>query len=347
MPERAGSAPPSASHFADPLVLSLGRAVGFKAGVFVQGSSVLAAIIQEAGYDPENLSQYGDPNKGWRLGGRGPTAGFRRRIQRAFRNTKQCSTPLTMKGPGRGSWGLTKAGVVRARALTGGCNLTGDFLDSRLRATGGMDGALMSLLRAALTKRLPRSASADLVDGHIHNCFVRLISRDSLRERLLRGQAVPDTLLATYAVRSGFTDIRRMATNPVCRELYGARTERERETGRLPQEKLPPQGAVNWRREGEYLVVNDFADTTAPEPVELLQDRTEFEALWSSVERAVRTRKPKAWTRYLGVLRMRFEGFTVKEIAAAEGVSQHRASSIVSEARRCLREARQTGALLS
>ena len=343
MPECAGPRPPSAFHFVEPLITALGKATKFKSGVFVRGCSVLDDIIRGAGYDPKNLAQYGDPALGWRLSGWKPL-GFRRRVQRTFWNARTCKNPLVTKGPETGLWGLTEAGVARARLLTGGRNLTAEFLDRRLKATGGADGSLMGLLRASVTKRLPRSASAGLVDEHLHNWFVRFIGRDSLRERLLRGQAVPDTLLATYAVRSGFTDIRKMGTDPVCRELYGARTEREREAQQRKRAPLSRED-VTWKQEGSHLVVGDFRDTDTQDASQEFLDTVEFETLWANVERAVRTRKPKAWPRYLEVLRMRFEGFTVKEIAGVEGVSRYRASSIVSEARRCLREAREVGTL--
>ena len=76
-----------------------------------------------------------------------------------------------------------------------------------------------------------------------------------------------------------------------------------------------------------------------------MDDWVQFDGIMEQIEDIVRRKKPKAWMRYVGIIRMRVSGFTVKEIAKEEGVSHHRAASIVAEARRCMKEATSPAAL--
>jgi len=339
---RSASMLPPTINFQEPMLRTLAKATRFKPGDFVDCGPVILDTLRDMGHDPDNL-----PND-WILGSK---KGIARCVREAFRFAhRDWKEPLTMKGDKPGQWGLTRKGVAKAKNLMGGNgrNLTSAYLDQRFSDTGGMNGQLMLLLRSCVAKKLPVSATTGIVDDHIHNCILRLVQRDSLRERLLSGRLVPDTLLASYVVRSGYTDIRKMGTEPVCRELYGAKTEREREKG-LKRNPLTDPRLVWGPGSGsdESLTVTDIEDTVSLDPAQKVMDEVDFEVIWADVEEAVKSRKPKAWARYLGVIKMRLDGWPVKEIAEAEGVSPYRAASIMAEARRCVRDAHSNGEMVA
>lgn len=215
-----------------------------------------------------------------------------------------------------------------------GKNATSKFLDKRIRDTGGLRGSFMSVLKAAVISKLPVSNTVGMVEDHIQNCFMRLVQRDSLRDRLAAGHRITDQQIAMFAVRAGYTDIRDSGTDPVCRELFGARTERERERGVVTQPITDPR--VVWaspdsdEAPGTWI---DIADTAANQ-----EDEMQFAQIWQRLEGAIRKHKQSpAADRYIGILRAKVDGNTVNDIADEEDVSNFRATSMMAEIRRVLR----------
>lgn len=343
--------PPTPKEFFPFLLRVLGKAVNFKTGVYVDGASITINVIKMMGYNPDTLEAHGDPTDGWRYeeGVNSGSYGFRFRVRYAFKGGwYKCAHPLTARGK-RGQWGLTEAGVEEARRL---CalptrNMTALFLENRIKKTGGLNGTLYNLLRSSVTAKLPLSAASGIVEDHVQNCLTRLISRDSLRTRILAGKNIPDSLLATYAVRAGFTDIRDMGTNPVTREMFGARTERERAKGITISETITDPRVI-WGKDSDSRseIIDVAADPSSFGSIQNLIEWEDFQKCMADIEEVIRERKPRAGDRYMEVLRMKFSGFTVPEIAAEEGVTPFRAASIIAEARRCLKKARKEQALL-
>ncbi len=351
VPLPSSKTPPTPKEFFPFLLQILGKAVNFKAHVFVLGSEITIPVIEKMGFNPATIHTLGDPKLGWRMdGGTGENGsyGFRSRVWYAFKGGRyKCKIPLTEKGP-RGKWGLTEAGVEEARRLCGipTRNLTALFLEERLKKTGGLSGSLWRLLQLAVSAKLPLSVKAGIIEDHIQNCMLHLIARDSLRERILSGRPIPDTLLATYAVRAGFNDIRDMGTNPVTREMFGARTERERAKG-IVTTPISDSRVVWSKKDSDSAVIVDVAaDPWANGATRNVDEWKDFQKYMANVEEVIRLKKPQAGTRYLGILRMKLSGFTTSEIATEEGISVVRAASMIAEARRCLKEARCEGSLL-
>jgi len=193
------------------------------------------------------------------------------------------------------------------------------------------------MMIGAVSSKLPISAHTDKVEDHVQNCLLRLIRRDSLRERILAGKKIPNSLLATYAVRAGYTDIRDEGKDPVARELYGARTQTEIQKGVLAKSPVGNNHVVWQKEEGHAAEMLDIS--CSEDPLHVTEDWMQFEGVMEQVEDLVRHKKPKAWMRYVGIIRMRVCGFTIRDIASEEGVSTHRAASIVAEARRVVKEA--------
>ena len=340
--------PPAPSFFRDSFFRQVGKDVRFKPDTpFTLNHDLLLKIIRDAGFDPDNLSQYGHPEDGWRLTGIKKPEGLLRRVWRLGQHLKRGARHLIRQWDIH-RWVLTKAGIEHARKLCGmpGRNLTATYLEERIQITGGLTGSLWQTLRSTVSAKLPISAAAGIVDDHIQTCLMHLIARDSLREKIITGKKIPDTLLATYAVRTGLSDIRDMGTNPVTRERLGARTERERAKGVI----LGPlsDARIVWAKDeiGQAAISDIAGDPLADGSVQSLDEWEDFQTYMACIEQVILKKKPKAVNRYLGVIRMRVSGFTISEIAEQEGVTTYQAAAIVAEARRCLQEARKKGSLL-
>jgi len=338
--ERNAATPPSFRLFHNPLIKILGKVTRFRASKLVPMSAVVPDMVREAGFDPDHLGDYGDPKDGWRIKGNTPPSGFNRRAALAYyhAHADHPKNPLSIQASHRGHWGLTRAGIAASKLL---CrkNSTALFLEERLKGPKGLKGPFWNHLRNSISKRLPKSAEADTVDDHIQNCWLKMIRLDALRTRIEAGLHINASHLITYATRTAFTDIRNMGTEPVCRELYGARTERERRRGTY----LPPirdSRLSGYRKSATATTWVDVVDTGLT-----LDERVSFEQMWLLVEKVIRTKKPNAGARYVKIVEALFKGFTVKDIASDETVSPYRAAGIIAEARRCMREAAKDGML--
>lgn len=221
-------------------------------------------------------------------------------------------------------------------------NYTSEWLAKHLRpAPGQTESVLMKKMRAAVRAKCPISASAGKVDDHVQEYLLKLVRRDGLRKKILAGSKITYSHLASYAVRSAWSDARNAGTEPVERELYGARTERERRNwakeGKPETRRTKADKRIVWGRgaDGEVGVVGVVDKACG---VDLsFQQRKDFEAMWSRVEAVMRAKKPLAWKRYAGILKMRYLGFSADEIAKAENVSTFRAASLIQEAKKAIR----------
>lgn len=214
-----------------------------------------------------------------------------------------------------------------------GPNVTSKFLDKRIRDTGGLHGSFMTILKSAVIAKLPVSNTVGLVEDHIQNCFERLVRRDSLRDRLAAGHHITDQQIAMFAVRAGYTDIRDSGTDPVSREMVGARTEREREKGVVTQPITDPR--VVWASPDSGEAPGTWVDIADNAPNQ--EDDMQFIQVWERLKDTIRKHKPNAADRYIGILRAKMEGNTVGDIANGEDVSNFRATSMMVEIRRVLR----------
>ena len=234
------SHPPRPRFFQPFLIRTLAQALNFQSNTFVSHKTIIPAVLRKAGFDPEALSDYGDPAMGWRREGHGPNGlnGLNLIISYAFRNLYRhdkhttLRKKITMQGEKPGEWGLTEAGVWEAQRLEleqSEGNLTSLYLSQLLEATGGYNGKVINQMRLALSIRLPKSLAADGIDDHLHNFFDRLIRRDSLRKVLKAGYRPNLKTLISFAVRSAYTDCRGMGVDALTRQLFKARTTRELE----------------------------------------------------------------------------------------------------------------------
>jgi hypothetical protein len=327
-----------------PILKVMGVLSGHTAGKALGQYLVLNALLVEIGVDPNHQPEgWGDkcPN------GQGKMFEALRAAVTAMRKR---TDPL-LDQPARSQWSLTEEGEAQARTLNRmppsvavvpqeapkakpvrtGPNLTSKWLSKHLTPPRGHhESQLYAMMRSALTKRLPVSANASMIEDHIQNFMLRAIRRDAFAKVLADGCDLPYSKVVAYSVNSGRTDARDMGTEPVCRELYGARTAKERREMTTEERTGPVPSAT--------VVYDTDENFVPPENTTTIDDGTDFDRLWNQIENAVEDKKPQAWERYAGILAMKAKGFTTQEIADAEGVGRNRAASMLAEARRCVRE---------
>jgi len=330
--------------FRDPILQILGRITSYQANAPVSHNRVSRLVMAEIGYDPDNLPV------GWRERGVNQQIRGLDQIRVAARSLRADQVPTVVQ-PQRGLWALTPAGVVAACALDGVSeppqeardtskpqspnqppNETSRWLEEHL--AGGVTSELYLKMYSYMAKRLPVSACSGQIDDHIQTFLLRFINRNGLRKILQKGDMVPYSKVCSWAVNSGRSDARDYGSEPVCRTLYHARTERERLDADADDVVDPNVGLG-----GPHILDSDKNIVT---PINMMPDydmneNLDFKSLWTKIEAIVHKEKPGAWERYAGILAMKTRGFTTHEIAEAEGVSRNRAAGMLAEARRCVR----------
>lgn len=341
--------PLTTKQFHDPLLQVLGEAVNYTAGVFVPISNdLIRRVIWASGFDPDRLEDYGDPKEGWCWKGMSNPMGFRRRITLAYLYLHRKAQPHHYTLPDRKRmWGLTQDGVEAARKLgayqhmpnKGTRNATSRYLDQKIRQT---KGDFLNTLRKGISACLPLDG-VDRIDDHVQTFITRLISRDGLRTRIESGSPMEDRFFIQWAVNSAKTDIRNEGTDPISREYRGARTYRERCKGFVRKGHLVDDPRVCLTTdENQTFGELDIADSNSP--VDLVQDRMQFEALTEKLYQKLATRYPEDQygERCFKVLQMKMQGFSIKEISEKEGVTRFRASDLLRTARKTIRKIAST-----
>jgi hypothetical protein len=306
------------------------------------------------GLDPQNLASHGDPDLGWRIGGKRNPPPIDRLIMKSFQALSRThipfsdapATPLCWLSSDRKRWGLTKAGVREAKILAGIWNATSDFLEERLGAPGGMHNSdTYKVIRAALSRKFKISVSAQTIDDHIQQFFQRLIHRDALAGWLASGGTISNARLAGFAIRSASTDWRDSARNPVFRIFLGAKTETELQmaaAGVQQKHRVPPSDVkVVWNKDKSKDTDVSTFDVMDASPS--IEETLMFLDSWQEVCTFLQKRKPESWERYTQALNLRLEGHSLKEIQAEMGVRGNRAAAILAEARSVLKKARDQG----
>jgi len=298
--------PPDPPKIFKPLLETLGRIVGGSPNVFVGHDEIVSETLREAGIS-EFVVDSGS-EIGWNRDR------VRSTVMDAFRNgtDAQSTFPLFKMGTAPDSWGLTAAGAsaVDPERLKGK-NLTSAFLDARIVSTGGINGKFMKGLRAAVGSKLQLSAAIGIVDDHVQTCLMRLVQRDSLRERILSGMRIPDGQIASYAVRSAFNDCRDSGTEPVARAMCGARTERERD--RDVNVYAPVTTRLAWRR--AEVGADEFDDFDVVDTTPGSLDVLSFNEIMDGLESIAHANHPDAALEIVEIFRTRAEGLPLPRVS--------------------------------
>jgi hypothetical protein len=246
-----------------------------------------------------------------------------------------------------GVWVAHTLEPTQDKEVPTGANLTSQFLKERL--TLGRKSELYGLLYAALASKMPMSSATGQIHDHIQTFLMKMVRRDALRSRLEIGASIPNSLLATYAVRSGWTDARNSAMNPICRQLFGARTARERLKAAAREEEgldahIQSVGSqagspvVVGQNDGGLSEIKDFRDQVAT--IDRVESKIEFDQMWTRVASIMQTRQPAEWERYMELINLHIQGYTLREISERDAVDQAKLISMVAEIRKVCKAAR-------
>ena len=302
--------PPNTSKIFEPLLNTLKRLIkeSPNGNGFVDKDIVMVETLRETGI--EGFVVDVGSELGWNRNQLYTT------ILEAFRNGSSVRNtfPLFKTGQTPDSWGLTFAGIaVDNPNVLKGKNITSVFLDTRIRATGGLNGKFLKGLRAAIGSKLQLSVSIGILEDHVQTCLMRLVQRDALRERILSGIRIPDGQISSYAVRSAFNDCRDSGTEPIFRAMCGAKTERER--SRDNNVYAPTGTRLVWRRAeigADEFDDFDVVDTTTPGSL----DKLVFNEIMTGLERIARQNYPESAIQIIDVFRARAEGISIRYLSS-------------------------------
>ena len=230
---------PPYTAFYDAVLVVLSELVNHQPNITIKVDDRLRdAVATEAGYPPEKWPE------NWIRTRTDRPRGINSKINTAYRflhhptHRGRNGQAQGIKGK-RNHWGLTEIGVKEARRLIAlktlkqkakpKGNVTALWLSEHLKPQPGHAvPPLLKKMRFEVSKKCRISAEMGVIDDHINQFFERIIRRDALRKRIEEGKSISYSHLATFAVRSAYTDIRDSGTNPVTREMFHARTEKER-----------------------------------------------------------------------------------------------------------------------
>lgn len=318
---------PSTTVFHDHLLVTMSQRTGQNPAKGVSPTEAIEEVLAKAGYDQKNLPAGWSK---WESNGKG-----------LYTRVLWTAKVLRVKGwmlkgnesPEKGLWYITPAGITAAEPLLPPPpveeefkrNTTAEWFNQHLTpGRGHAEAPLLSQMKAALRRHLPVSHRAGMVEDHVHTYIERAIRRDAFARHLQEGKLTYGQVTA-YCVNSGRSDARNMGTDPVCRELLGARTEQERRKGR----SLVDEDAT--------IPMDTDGNPIFPESASEHSSDAEFQGVWKRIEMRVMERKPKAGERYANLLLLKVQGLSLDEIAKAEGVSRNRAASMLADVRKMLR----------
>lgn len=174
-----------------------------------------------------------------------------------------------------------------------------------------------------IARKCPISSRIDSIDDHVQEFFTRLVRRDALRGRLESGLPIPYSLVASWGVRSAFVDFRNDGTEPICREMHGARTEKEVRTLRSAGEStsLAPRKKA----------ASSLANLPDPVTTSNVEETIWFNQFWARFEGIIRARFGREADLYIRVLRAKLDEDSVSAIAARIGVNERRVRAILKD----------------
>jgi len=307
--------PPSA--FFDDVVKALGELTDFRRHNTVPCEDVVRLTLEKAGYDPDNLPD------DWTLPliRRKIHQAFRQQTNRGRRSMKSRHLVFTEYGK-RGFWKLTRRGVDHSKDLQGlsGKNETAIWLQQQ-------GAGIIEKMRSTLRRKLPVSATMELIDDHVNNFIVRLIRRDSIRKLRDKGKRVVPSKIVSYCVRSAYTDIRSWGVDAHCRTMMGARTEQNRKNGDDTRDRAPLGEDVIIVRDSKGHATFDYVDHDGgfmgahiAAGIDELRGRVVDDFMGSH---------PEDWQDYAEVMDMMTDGLEVAQIAEFKGVPYRTASRMV------------------
>lgn len=192
-------------------------------------------------------------------------------------------------------------------------NETAKWFEKRLtRSSLGEDSPLMVYMRKTISNVLPFSSMGGMAEDHIQSFLEKMIRRNALRKLIvIDGESgIPDSKIGLYLRRSSYNDIRNEGKNPVLRELYGFRTESEKDGDYEPKSaELNPAEFKTPLKKGTRAGHHNLDDDLLP------VSGVDKSAFWMSVHDTLENRYPNDFEYFFTVLRLRAEGYNFTAIS--------------------------------
>lgn len=327
------------------LLKILGTMTQFKAGVFVPYQEVIDCVLVAAGIDLNNLPTT-LPRKNL------SPPGLDRTVSIAFRCLRERSPALTLQGTRKGYWGLTEEGVEKALGLQEveevqevskveeaeelSSNDTHKWFQTCFPPKQALeDNTYYQAMTSAVRRSLPVSVEAQQEMDHVHACIAKLLSRDAFAKKIRLGLQITPSHMATYAVRSSWTDIRDAATEPLSRELWGAKTSKELK--KQSKDIRTPASAfqVSWHDTDTDSPSWDLHDPDTKNVLSEIEDFDKLKNILNELHRRLQVLKHNAKPA-LRTLLLRMQGNKVPEIAEKMKKTNRQVTRLLSEARKVL-----------
>lgn len=194
-------------------------------------------------------------------------------------------------------------------------NKTSLWLQEHLKE--GPHSKLWKTLEQALKYKCGMSSRISQIEDHIQAFLEKLIRRDSLKDKIDQGLPIYYKQLAAYAVNSAKNDMRDNGSNPVCRELHGARTDTEmKQDGKAQTHAMGLLSAVK-RKDNDDHIFLELVDSDAPRLMEAQVDYSDFmKELYNRIQPFFRSRT----TKVLKALELFADGESKKDIYEETGI---------------------------
>lgn len=172
----------------------------------------------------------------------------------------------------------------------------------------------------------------DEADDLVQDFFCEAIRRDLFAERIEEGK-MHIGLVLRAARQYSFNVYRKMAMEPLTREMYNARSSTED----LKGENLAGQSSVGYQVHTDFETgdVRDFSIKMPSDDVtKFFQQRILVEQLWDKVDAATRAVSPKAYERNIRIVtRIWLQDHMSIVVAADEGLTPSAVSQILRSVR--------------
>ena len=316
------------------LLQAISKRTNHRPNVFISSKGIIQEAVQLLGWDENNPTKYGFSPKRMNIS----PNGMYRYVHHVLGHMRFRKVPYVVRST-YGQWSLTSDALVFLDAQKPIIkNYTVEFLNTLIASTGGTNGTFMKGMRAAVAHKLPVSANARIVEDHIQNYFVKVMSHDTFREKILEGKPPTISKIKSYAVQSAITDIRGDGCNPVCRSLYGASTATERVKG-VKGHYSPFKLAVK-KDQDEKIQDWEIAQVAQEEQVPLEEIESKdilFETTWKNV-RKIAGKNFQFPRKARRVMELKMDGFEKDEIALKTKLDIASVEDILSKTKKCMKE---------
>jgi hypothetical protein len=195
-------------------------------------------------------------------------------------------------------------------------NKTSVWLQEHLK--GGTNSKLWKVLEQSLKYKCGMSMRVSQIEDHIQAFFEKLVRRDSLKEKIENNLPIYYKQLAVYAVNSAKNDMRDNGSNPVCRELHGARTDTEMKGGKASSFHASGMISAVKRKDEDDKVFMELVDDTSSQMMESYIDYPDFmKELFNKIHPYFRKDTPKV----LKALELLADGESKQDIMDETGIA--------------------------